>query len=122
MLKNQLSFNDGLAAIYTVDNVAEAGDQPKNGLTKKRTARFEYRTVGYNRFTQNMQNNVKIEKMILIPWGVRVSVQDVVILTDDVGDTEQYEIMQAQDKTDTAPRSRQLSLRRIEAKYDTETT
>lgn len=115
MLKNQFSFCDGIAKIYKTENIAESGNAPVEGLILKGTVRFEYRTVGYNRFFTALQNQVQISKMILIPMGICVTPQDIVILSND---TKQYVIAQIQDKTDTAPYTKLLSLKRIEAMYD----
>lgn len=116
MLEKQVSFNDGIAHIYTVENAALPGDKPADKLTDRRTARFSNRTVGAVRFFTAKQADTKIDRMIMIPKKIKVSPQDVVILVSE--DENQYSIEQVQNKTDTRPHTKLLSLRRLESNYD----
>lgn len=116
MLKNQVSFPDGAAEIYTVENVAEKGDKPAEKLTHKRTVRFKYKTVGERRFYDAQQAGVTIERMLIIPRGVLITPQSVVIITSE-GD-QQYRVKQVQLLTEAAPISVQISLERIEQAYE----
>ena len=50
MLEKQVSFNDGIAHIYTVENAALPGDAPADKLADRRTARFSNRTAGAVQF------------------------------------------------------------------------
>ena len=119
MLKNQVTFNDGIAHIYTVQNAAAPGDMPVNKLVNLRRVRFAYRTVGAVRFFIAKAANVEIDRTIIIPKGVHVSPQDVVIIATEKGEeTQQYDIMQVQIKTDTAPHTVLLSLKRRTESYD----
>lgn len=116
MLRDQVSFNDGVAYIYTVENAALPGDAPADKLTDRRTARFSNRTVGAVRFFTAKQADTKIDRMIMVPKGIKVSPQDVVILASE--DENQYCIEQIQAKTNTRPHTKLLSLRRLESAYD----
>lgn len=116
MLKEQVSFNDGVAEIFTVENKALPGDAPADKLTDRRKARFENRTVGAVRFFTAKQADTKIDRMIMIPRGIKVSPQDVAILVSE--DENQYCIEQVQTKTNTKPPATLISLRRLESKYD----
>lgn len=115
MLKNQLTFNDGIAEIRKPGSFLNRESVPKNCVK----VNFEYRTVGFNRYFEGLQNQIEISKMILIPRGAPVMPQDVVTLTGDAG---RYIIRQAQEKRDTLPPSVQLSLQRITVNCDTEIT
>lgn len=116
MLKDQVSFNDGIAHIYTVENAALSGDEPVDKLTDLRIVRFENRTIGAVRFFTAKQADAKLDRMIMIPNGIKVSPQDVVILASE--DENQYRIEQVQTKTDTRPHTKLISLRRLESNYD----
>lgn len=119
MLKNQATFNDGICDIYTVQNAAAPGDMPVNKLFGKQRVRFAYRTVGAVRFYMAKAANVDIDRTIVIPRGIRVSPQDVVIITTERGEEEQqYEVMQVQIKTDTMPQTVLLTLKRRAERYD----
>lgn len=119
MLEKQISFNDGICEIYTVKNAAEQGDMPVDKLFNRRRVRFEYRTVGAVRFFMAKAANVEIDKTLVIPRGVHVSPQDVVIIPTEKGEeNQQYEIMQVQVKTDTKPHSVLLTLKRRAESYD----
>ncbi len=119
MLKDQISFNDGIAEIYTVHNAAKSGDRPADKLMNKRTVRFAFRTVGAVRFYMAKQADVEIDLTISIPRGVHVSPQDVVIIpTEQVGANQQYDIKQVQPNTKTKPHSVLLTLQRRAESYD----
>ena len=119
MNKEQVAFSAGYAEIYTVENVAEKGDKPVNKLINRRKVRFDYRTIGAVRFFMAKQANVEIDKTIIIPKGPHVSPQDIVILHSEKNEeNEQYEIVQTQVKTDTAPHTILLTLKRRTEKYD----
>ena len=112
--KNQ-TFNDGVANIYSVGNIAPPGGMPKDGLTKKESnIRYKERTVGMSRFWTAMQVNAKIGRLLRMPRVTDVSTQDVVIPTDG----EQYKIVQVQYPEDVYPPVMDLSLERIDAAYD----
>ncbi len=104
------SFNDGVVNIYTVENIAEEGNLPKEKLTIKITAlHYEERTVGMNRFYTAMQNQVRVGQMIRVPRINSVSAQDVAIPIDG----KQYKIIQIQYPKDVFPQVMDLSLERL---------
>lgn len=109
------SFNDGVVNIYIVDNVAEAGNLPKQVLTiKVSVLHYEERTVGMSRFYTAMQNQVKVEQMLRVLRIDSVSTQDVAIPKDG----KQYEIVQIQYPKDVEPPVMDLSLERLEVDYE----
>lgn len=109
-----LQFNDGVVNIYAVDNIANIGDMPRDGLVLKYEAlRFEYKTIGVRRNYEAMQADVKLSELIQVPMHRDISSQDVAII-----DGKQYRIEQAQHVTDTRPPSSKLSLSRLEKDYD----
>jgi len=108
------SFNDGVVNIYSVENIAESGKLPKEGLKIKASAlHYEERTVGMSRFYTAMQNQVKIEQILRVPRINSVSTQDVAIPNDG----KQYKIIQIQCPQDVDPPVMDLSLERLEAEY-----
>ena len=113
-LKTQ-TFNDGVVNIYTVGNIAPAGNMPKEGLTLKVSPlRYEERVVGMGRFWTAKQVNARIDRIIRVPRVDGVSSQDVAIPIDG----EQYEIKQVQYPPDIEPPSMDLSLERLVQAYD----
>ena len=111
---NFLQFNDGIVDIYTVDNIADVGDMPKDGLVSKYQAlRFEYQTIGVRRNYEAMQADVKLSELIQIPMHRDISSQDVAIING-----KQYRIEQVQHDNGTRPSSSKLSLSRLEEEYD----
>ena len=111
-----LKFNDGVTDIYAVENIAEKGDRPKDGLSIKHHLRFGYETIGIKRNYEAMQAQVQLSEMIIVPMHRDISSQDVAIING-----VQYRIDQVQHKTDTLPPSSLLSLSRLEADYDFKT-
>ena len=55
-----LKFNDGVTDIYAVENIAEKGDRPKDGLSIKYHLRFGYETIGVKRNYEAMQAQVQL--------------------------------------------------------------
>lgn len=111
-----LKFNDGVTDIYAVENIAEKGDRPKDGLSIKYHLRFGYETIGVKRNYEAMQAQVQLSEMISVSMHRDISSQDVAIING-----VQYRIEQVQHKTDTLPPSSLLSLSRLEADYDFKT-
>lgn len=107
-----LSFNDGIADIYYVDNDADPGDRPEEKLIQKYSLRFQYHTVGMQRYYEGLQTDVKITNAVYCPFRKDVNAQDVVIIED-----RQYRIEQKQRK-DTRPVSMLLTLSDIEEAYE----
>ena len=84
---NQITqvFNDGLVTVYAVTDIAEPGYQPKPGLKKKLTLRYEEQRLGIQRLYSGRQNQVEIERVIRTPRAGDVNNQDVAV-TEDVPD------------------------------------
>lgn len=108
-----LSFNDGIAEIYTVENIADPGDKPKDGLIQKYRLNFGYKTIGTARNYNAMQANVRLDEMIETPQRRDVSTQNIVVIDD-----RQYEINQVQHINNTKPPCSRYSLTRLEVDYD----
>lgn len=108
------TFNDGICRIYRVENIAEPGKMPKDGL-KVRYDRipFERKKVGLARFYQAMQADVLVTDLIRIPKRTDIGTNDVCVI-----EGEQYQIKQAQSVLDSMPPSMDLTLERLEAEYD----
>ena len=108
------TFNDGILSINRVDNIADPGDLPKDGLVEKyRNIRYEERTVGITRNALAMQMQSSIALLVRIQRLGNISVHDVVIINGD-----QYEVYQAQNINDVEPKCIDLSLTRLEVAYD----
>lgn len=110
--KELQTFNDGIVNIYTVGNIAEKGDAPKEGLTLNCTLKFDKKTVGIKRFYSALQNNIEINLLIRTHCK-DVSAHDVAIING-----QQYEIIQAQYPEDVYPKCMDLSLKKVVQKYD----
>ena len=100
-----LSFNDGVADIYDLKNVADIGDTPKEYLNFRARLRFSENTVGMNRFYEAKQAKVDIKRVITTPLIKSVTTQDVVKIGND-----EYKIAQKQERADTRPPSMLLTL------------
>lgn len=115
MKQKTQTLNDGIVKIYSVGNIATPGNMPKEGITLKvAPLRYEERVVGMGRFWTAQQMHAQIDKIIRTPRIDDISSQDVAILIDG----KQYEIKQVQYVPDIKPPSMDLSLERIDAKYD----
>lgn len=110
------TFNDGVLKIYRVDNIAEPGNMPKQGIIPKfnKAIPYEERVVGITRNSMAKQEQSSIEQLVRIPRLNNISVHDVVTLIDE----KQYDVYQAQYINDTEPHCIDLSLTRLEVAYD----
>ena len=109
------TYNDGVLAVYSVDNSADGGRRPIERLSLKiPTLRYEERTVGINRYWTGIQNAVRIDRLLRVPRHESVSNQDAVILHNG----ERYTVQQVQYPTDVTPPSMDLSLERTERAYE----
>lgn len=115
MQQKTQTFNDGVVNIYSVGNIAQQGNIPKDGLALKAgPLRYEERTVGMSRFWIALQAQARIDMLLRVPRFKNVSTQDIAIPNDG----EQYRIEQIQYPADTALPVMDLSLQRLEAKYE----
>lgn len=114
--RNQITqtYNDGICRIYEVTNIAPPGEYPQEGIKAKVKLRYEERTVGMNRFWTAMQAHARIDLLIRTPRIRSINNFDIVVLPDG----EQYEIRQIQYPKDVEPPSMDLSLTRLETKYE----
>jgi len=109
------TFNDGIVNIYCVENIAEPGNMPKEGLTLKvGPLHYEERTVGMSRYWTALQNQAQITQMIRTQRINSVNVHDVAVLNG-----KQYDIVQIQYIQDIEPSCMDLSLERLEVEYET---
>ncbi len=108
-----ISFNDGICAVYSVENAAEEGDTPVEKLIEKYRLRFRWHTVGMSRFYEAMQAQVKITNAVDVPLRADIDPQDVVII-----DGRQYRIEQVQQRRDSKPPTLLLSLSDIDEVYE----
>lgn len=115
----QQTFNDGIVSIYSVSNISKPGGMPKDGLTiKVGSLRYEERTVGINRFWTAKQANSKVSQLLRVSRINSVSTDDVAIPNDG----EQYKIIQIQYPKDTDIPVMDLSLERVDKKYEIKPT
>lgn len=115
MKQQTQTFNDGVVNIYSIGNISEPGNMPKEGLTLKvGPLRYEERTVGMGRFWTAMQAQVRVERILRVPRINSISAQDIAIPNDG----NQYKIMQIQYPKDVEPPSMDLSLERVDTDYE----
>lgn len=109
------AFNDGLVQIWSVKDTAQPGHLPVEGLNQRKdTLRYEEQRLGIQRYYTGKQNQVNIERVIRVPRTNRVSSQDVAVLEDG----KQYRIDLVQAVTEVYPPSVDLTLARIEQKFE----
>lgn len=106
-------FNDGVVTFYDVRNIANAGERPVDGLVLKSSMRFAYSNISMRRLYDAMQENIKIDELIIIPQNRFLSTQDVAIV-----DNKQYRISQIQHINTTKPPISRISLERLLTEYD----
>ena len=110
-------LNSGVVYIYSVEDSAQPGYQPKPSLTLKLTLRYEEQRLGINRLYLSRQNQAEIEKVIRVPRQDSISNQDVAILENG----SQYSIDYTQTVQDVYPPCLDLSLVKVEQNYEVPT-
>lgn len=107
-------MNSGVVKIYSVEDSAQPGYQPKPSLTLKLTLRYEEQRLGINRLYLSRQNQAEIEKVIRVPRQDSISNQDVAILENG----SQYSINYTQTVQNVYPPCLDLSLVKVEQNYE----
>lgn len=107
-------MNSGVVKIYSVEDSAQPGYQPKPSLNLKLTLRYEEQRLGINRLYLSRQNQAEVEKVIRVPRQDSISNQDVAILENG----SQYSIDYTQTVQDVYPPCLDLSLVKIEQNYE----
>lgn len=108
------SYRDGVVRIYTVADAASPGYQPKPTLTLAETLRYEERSVGLQRYYSGRQNQVEVSRVIRTMRRLAVNPQCVAVTEDGI----QYGISLVQYPSDVWPASMDLTLSKIEQKYE----
>ena len=115
MLKTKFqTFNKGEVKIYKVENTAEPGDMPKEGLTLQNSLRYHERTVGITRRYAAKQNNEEVNFVIRCPEVRAVETDYIAVLVDG----KQYRISWIQYPEDIEPPVMDMTLERLGAFYD----
>lgn len=108
------NFGDGVVAIYTVKYVAQPGYQPKPQTKLKCKLRYEEQRLGIQRYYTGQQNQIQIERVIRTPRYGDVTNQDIAVTESG----KQYGIDLVQTVTDVYPASQDITLTKIEQKYE----
>lgn len=108
------NFGDGVVNIYTVTNSAQPGYQPVPALTLKCVLRYEEQRLGIQRYYTGQQNQIQIERVIRTPRYGDVTNQDIAVTESG----KQYGIDLVQAVTDVYPASQDITLTKIEQKYE----
>lgn len=108
------SYRDGVVRIYTVTDVSQPGYQPKPALTLVETMFYAERRVGLQRYYSGKQTQVQVERVIRTQTRPSVNPQCIAVTEDGT----QYGIELVQQLQDVYPPSMDLTLVRIEQKYE----
>ena len=100
--------------IYAVTDAARPGYKPTQKPKKKIALRYDEQRLGINRAYLGRQNQVQIERVIRVPHTGKVSPQDIVITEDG----KKYRVDLIQIADGIYPTSDDLTLSRIEQKYE----
>lgn len=101
------SFNDGIVNIFTVEDKAEPGYQPREKPTRLVSLKYENRRVGIERYYSARQNQTEVQRVIRVPHsGMKISNRNKAITEDG----EEYRIDLVQMVPDVYPPSDDLTL------------
>ena len=71
------SFPDGVVKIYNAENAAKPGYAPEIKKTLKATLPYEERRLGIQRFYSGAQNQTRIQRVLRVPRGVKITNRDI---------------------------------------------
>lgn len=108
------SYRDGVVRIYSVTDGAAPGYQPQPVLTLLETLFYQERRVGLQRYYAGRQAQMEVERVIRTQIRPAVNPQCVAVTEDGV----QYGIELVQQVQDVYPPSMDLTLVRIDQKYE----
>ena len=108
------SYNDGLVTIYTISDIAKPGYKPVIKPVKKAVLRYEEQRLGLQRYYSSKQAQVEIERVIRAPRAGGVNSQDIAVTEDG----RQYHVSLVQSVMDVYPPSVDITLAKIEQKYE----
>lgn len=104
--------DNGLLKLYTLKNIATAGEMPKQALVEVGTAYYSERTVGYNRIYAAMGADQQID-MLVRCWNTELPTDAQYVILED-GQQYQISVKQKIVGTDAVD----LTLVRVEEYYD----
>ena len=99
------AFNDGIVEIAVVQDTAEPGYKPKPTIIRRTALPFAEQRVGINRFYSAMQNQIRVDRLIRVPEGVKISTTDIAVVCGT-----EYRIDQIQTVDGVMPKSLDLTL------------
>lgn len=109
------NFNSGVIGIFSAEDVAEIGHQPKLKLKKKLSTMYEEQRLGINRLYLSRQNLAEIVRVVRVPRApVPISSQDVA----QTEDGQHYRIDTVQMVEGCHPSAMDISLRAVEEDFD----
>lgn len=76
------SYNDGLVTIYRLTDDAKPGYRPQPVPVKVAVLHYAEMRLGLTRYYAARQNNVQVERVLRIPRGAPIAVQDVAVTED----------------------------------------
>lgn len=103
-------FNDGYVDIFSVNDIAKPGYQPKLSLTPKHHLFYAEQRLGINRLYMSRQNQVEINRVIRIPRVEGITNQDIAVHYDG----KRYKIDSVQSVPGVSPPSLDVALVLIE--------
>ena len=106
-------YNDGVMYVYSVQDAAVPGYQPKPRLTDKAKLMFEEQRLGINRLYLSRQNQAEILRVLRVPRRP-ISTQDVVKTQDGCW----YSIDAVQGVPGVYPPSIDVSLTSLKQEYE----
>lgn len=114
-----MTYDDGLITIYTLAEVEEPGDMPKEQLVKHSEHLFGERTVGYGRQYAAKGVNEQVDKLVRFWEDRTIRIGMYAIIGDDPSDGEQFRIDNVQHlKDEDGLKVTDLSLRRLDELYE----
>lgn len=108
------NYNDGIVTIYGVKDAAQPGYKPVQTLKQKVVLRYDEQRLGIQRYYAAKQNQVEIQRVIRTQRLTAVSTQDIAVTEDG----KQYAINLIQVTDGVYPPSMDLTLTKIQQKYE----
>lgn len=111
-----MTYDDGIVKIYEIQNIASAGDKPREGLVYSKAFYYGYSDLGINRYYTALQAHQQIESVINVQGWERIDPSVNIAVMED---GSQFRIQMVQPMhDDDGLRITRLSLERIRDEYN----
>jgi len=107
------TFEDGIVTVYRLEDTAAPGYLPKPKPVKMAKLWYAELRMGLTRYYAARQNNVTVERVVRVPRGAAIAVQDIAVTEDG----REYRIDLIQTADGVFPPSLDVTLAKVSQRH-----